>query len=76
LPDPLILYVSIPMCNGKWLCLAILYILFWQVPHQVVFVPNDGFREYNEWLNEWKQFYKYNTVLWNILAKNCSNEFL
>ena len=42
------------MCNVKWLCFAILYILFWQVPHPVVFVPNDGFMEYNKWMkNEW-----------------------
>ena len=53
LPDPLKLYVSIQMCNVNWLCLAILYLLFWQVPHPVVFVPNDGFMEYNKWMNEW-----------------------
>jgi hypothetical protein len=49
LPDPITLYVSIPMCNVKWLCLCI---LFWQVPHRVVSVPNDGFMECNKWMNE------------------------
>jgi len=61
MPDPLTLYVSISLCNVKWLCLAILYILFWQVLHLVVSVPNDGFMEYNEWMgrtNPWTyQFY-------------------
>ena len=37
----------------KWLGLAILYSIYsWQVPHPVVSVPNDGFMEYNKWMNE------------------------
>jgi hypothetical protein len=63
LPDPLTLYVSISMCNVKWLCLAVLCILFGQVPHPVVSLPNDGFMEYNKWMNEWMNKILYCCVL-------------
>jgi hypothetical protein len=49
--------------NVKCKMIMFSYTVFWQVPHPVVSVPNDGFMECNKWMNEWLYLYQWEYIL-------------